>query len=172
MPIYFIRAGEDGPVKIGWAVDPKQRLAALQTAHHEKLLILRVIDGEQAEEQELHRRFSQHRIRGEWFRFVDAMLAPDPLALPIPAPRSPMRPFSTDQLRALARTYCDGTRIKPDALSGKVFTQNNRKLFPRLLAGADCRASNAQRASRWFAENWPADVPWPDNVPAPKADAA
>jgi len=174
MPVYFIRAGEEGPVKIGWAVDPQQRLAVLQTAHHEELVLLRVLDGEQPEERQLHRRFGPHRIRGEWFRFVDAMLAPDPFTPPASpsSPRAPMRPFSSGQLRVLAHTYCLATSTKPDALSGKVFTQANRKLFPRLLAGAGCTASNAERASRWFAENWPADVAWPSDVPAPKADAA
>lgn len=83
-----------------------------------------------------------------------------------------MRPFTTDQLCRLARAYCDGAGISTGALSARVFTDKNHKLFQRLIDGFDCTASNAERASRWFAENWPADVPWPSDVPAPKADAA
>lgn len=76
-----------------------------------------------------------------------------------------MRPFSIAQLRVLADRYCDATRTTPDALSAKVFTESNRKLFRRLLEGAGCSAENAERASLWFADNWPDDTAWPDDVP-------
>ena len=85
MAVYFIRAGEDGPVKIGHATDVLARLADLQVAHHAELKLAREIPGGLAEEAWLHRRFCSLRIRGEWFRFSDEMLTielPRPLTVP------------------------------------------------------------------------------------------
>lgn len=69
---YIIRAGEDGPVKIGKTGDVMGRLASLQTAQPDRLKIIRLIrgDGESA----LHHHFAKNRIRGEWFRFDPTML--------------------------------------------------------------------------------------------------
>lgn len=74
MPAYFIRAGECGPVKIGWALKPTERLRGLQTGHHDELRIIRLVDTERRGEVWLHSHFSSYRIRGEWYDFVDAML--------------------------------------------------------------------------------------------------
>lgn len=74
MPVYMIRCGEAGPVKIGKADDPQSRLRDLQTGHHEELAIIRVLDGGEAEEKHLHTHFAEFRIRGEWFQFSDEML--------------------------------------------------------------------------------------------------
>ena len=70
--IYFLQAGESGPVKIGMAGDIWKRVRALQLAHYEDLHIRgHIADwrwGNYAwAEQVLHARFVQHRIRGEWF---------------------------------------------------------------------------------------------------------
>lgn len=70
--IYLIRAGVSGPVKIGRAVDVRTRLAALQTAHYEELHLLRIVRADA--EVAFHRRFSDLRIRGEWFQFDPEML--------------------------------------------------------------------------------------------------
>jgi hypothetical protein len=74
MLIYFIQAGDDGPVKIGCAENVEKRRSALQTAHHDVLRILRSFPGERGVERSLHERFSNLRIRGEWFRFAPEML--------------------------------------------------------------------------------------------------
>lgn len=72
--IYFIRSGIDGPVKIGQTRDVIQRLNNLQTAHHDTLNLIRVIDGTPDLEARLHQHFADYRLRGEWFRFCDEML--------------------------------------------------------------------------------------------------
>ena len=74
MPVYLIRAGESGPVKIGLADDPPGRLAELQVAHYEKLTLVRMWEGGRAEEAALHMRFAPLRIRGEWFAPAAEML--------------------------------------------------------------------------------------------------
>jgi Meiotically Up-regulated Gene 113 (MUG113) protein len=67
--LYAIQAGgDDGPVKIGTAKDPDQRLKTLQTASPVPLTGLCAWRGFSGEEAEIHQRFADHRIRGEWFR--------------------------------------------------------------------------------------------------------
>lgn len=80
--IYFIRAGIAGPVKIGVAKNVSQRLRGLQTAHHQKLNIIREIEGERSDEQKLHRAFAPYRITGEWFTYTDSMLVISPSDIP------------------------------------------------------------------------------------------
>lgn len=67
MAVYFIQAGETGPVKIGIADDVAERLRALQTAHWELLHVRHVFDGGAAKERAFHERYKAHRLRGEWF---------------------------------------------------------------------------------------------------------
>lgn len=64
---YVIRAGEDGPIKIGKAMDPGSRLAELQTGSWEELHILHVVPGYGETETRFHRKLRDARIRGEWF---------------------------------------------------------------------------------------------------------
>ncbi len=64
--IYFIRSGNC--VKIGVSEQPWQRLADLQTAHHERLEMLAIMPGSYEEERQLHRRFSEYHQFREWFR--------------------------------------------------------------------------------------------------------
>lgn len=67
MAVYFIQAGEDGPVKIGTAEDVAARLSELQTGSPAPLQLLGYVSGGRADEQMLHRRFAALRMRGEWF---------------------------------------------------------------------------------------------------------
>lgn len=64
--VYFI-ASERGPIKIGIAVNPQDRLRGLQTGHHEKLSLLATCPGGMEREKEYHARFKAYRINGEWF---------------------------------------------------------------------------------------------------------
>lgn len=88
MPVYFIRAGAFGDVKIGFAANPLARLRQLQTSQPVKLRIIRVVEGDRTTEGALHQRFAAHRTVGEWFSFHPKMQSdlgiPD---LPVPLPR-------------------------------------------------------------------------------------
>ncbi len=67
--VYFIQAGDSGPVKIGKTNDVNKRLRALQTAHADTLHVRHVLNDVSAVmETRLHERFAEHRIRGEWFK--------------------------------------------------------------------------------------------------------
>ena len=80
MPIYFIRAGKQGLVKIGLAQEPEKRLRELQSGSPVRLSIIRVIQGGHETESWLHRHFAALRQHGEWFTFNDEMLSVDPRA--------------------------------------------------------------------------------------------
>jgi len=67
--VYFIRARCEGnPIKIGYSINPKARIKALQTASPVKLRLLKTIPGNRQIERALHRKFKKYRLRGEWFK--------------------------------------------------------------------------------------------------------
>ncbi len=66
--VYFIQAGEKGPVKIGYGANPEERLRQLQTGNPENLYLRKVLNGFGfIEEAQLHRLLENFRIRNEWF---------------------------------------------------------------------------------------------------------
>ncbi len=65
--IYFIQAGNDGPIKIGKAQSPEARRRELQTGNHEKLNLIKEIPGDVERENSIHNDLRSHRYRGEWF---------------------------------------------------------------------------------------------------------
>lgn len=71
--IYFIQAGEGGPVKVGY-VDTEDRqavdfrLGLLQVGNHEQLNVLATMPGGIGVERELHEKLAAGRLRGEWFK--------------------------------------------------------------------------------------------------------
>lgn len=66
--VYFIQQGEEGPLKIGWAVDPEKRLREFQTANPQTLFLRGAVPGSREDEANFHAFFWEHRIRGEWFQ--------------------------------------------------------------------------------------------------------
>ena len=104
MPVYFAQVGEGGPVKIGFTLHaPKRRVTELQISNHEKIKLLRTIDGGVEMERYLHKRFAANRIRGEWFRFSEEMLTDNlPPSTEIPKIiRARMPPRDPALLRAI-----------------------------------------------------------------------
>lgn len=73
--LYFIGMGNDGPIKIGIAADVSKRLRKLQGGSPIELSILAICAGGPAIEKSLHQRFSQFRMKGEWFERSPELLA-------------------------------------------------------------------------------------------------
>jgi hypothetical protein len=69
----------DGPVKIGYTAGAAcaeaagVRLRELQCGTWRELAVLAVCEGTARDERELHRRFADARLRGEWFRRTDEL---------------------------------------------------------------------------------------------------
>lgn len=76
--VYFIRNDDTGTVKIGHSSNVDRRVTALSSAVGCKLTLLRTVGGGQIAEQWYHKRFSDLRIKGEWFTFHPEMLEVDP----------------------------------------------------------------------------------------------
>jgi hypothetical protein len=115
MPVYMVQAGDEfGPVKIGHGVDPVSRLENHQTGNHLELKLLRTFVGGVEEEAALHDRFALFRIRGEWFRFTDAMMGDvglEEIAETVPPfPKIPIR-----IAREIAAAWCKAFGLQREA---------------------------------------------------------
>lgn len=73
MPVYFIKRGDNGPVKIGHSIEPYGRLKSLSMGGPETYRLVAWIDGDRDKERELHKKFSDARINGEWFKLNDEL---------------------------------------------------------------------------------------------------
>lgn len=66
--IYFIQDEATKSIKIGISFNVQTRLEQIQNMCPSKLILLKCIKGGIDKEKELHERFSEHRLHGEWFR--------------------------------------------------------------------------------------------------------
>lgn len=72
--IYFIQQGCDGPIKIGYSNNNVyERLISLQIGNPNELKLIEEIPGTRRVEKKLHKRFSNERIRGEWFEYSERL---------------------------------------------------------------------------------------------------
>lgn len=85
--IYFIRDPMSARVKIGFSEAPWARFSQLQTGSSADLVFAAVMAGDKAAERELHRRFAEYWVRGEWFAEI-GQLAAFVSALPAPIKES------------------------------------------------------------------------------------
>lgn len=74
MSVYFIRSGEDGPVKIGVTRNVAARVRNLQTGSAHKLIVIRTIEAGEIIERRAHAYFAKFRLHGEWFKYSSQML--------------------------------------------------------------------------------------------------
>lgn len=73
--IYFLRAGPDGPVKIGWSSDPQKRAKLLQCGNPQGFELIRTLEAPRWAESWFHRHFASLAVGGEWFCYSPDMLA-------------------------------------------------------------------------------------------------
>jgi len=73
--IYFIQAGESGPIKIGYTKGSiEKRIAQMQTGCHEELKCRYKMDGDRETEKNIHKYIEPFRVRGEWFGTPDIII--------------------------------------------------------------------------------------------------
>ncbi len=75
MFVYFIQAGDAGPIKIGKADKPDRRVKQLQIASPYRLHLRAVCCGDVAAERYLHSVFADHQLEAEWFTATPDLLA-------------------------------------------------------------------------------------------------
>lgn len=91
MSVYFATCREANAVKIGSSVDPFGRLPEIQQGCPLVITVEAILPGGHEEEFAFHRRFSDERIRGEWFTItpmIEAIMAASPAP---PQPRKLIR---------------------------------------------------------------------------------
>jgi hypothetical protein len=76
MYLYAILDEQTGYVKLGYSVNPDQRLRELQTANSGALRVIHRArireDRARLVEQRLHHDLNHHRVRGEWFDLTES----------------------------------------------------------------------------------------------------
>jgi hypothetical protein len=72
MAVYFIQSGDH--IKIGKSNNPWKRFDSLQTGSPAPLKMLAIMPGDIETEEELHERFSELSVRGEWFRATSELI--------------------------------------------------------------------------------------------------
>ena len=65
--IYFIQNTETKHIKIGYSDNVRNRLSDLQISSPHELTILTICEGGIELEKELHNKFNDYYVRGEWF---------------------------------------------------------------------------------------------------------
>lgn len=79
--VYFIQVGTDGPIKIGFSKeDPLRRLNDLQAGCPWDLRLVGALPGTKFHERLLQEKFSEFKIRREWFTpqiDIGEMLSPE-----------------------------------------------------------------------------------------------
>jgi hypothetical protein len=75
-----------------------------------------------------------------------------------------------EQLVSLAETLAAHQGVTHWAISVRYVKKGD--FFARLLNGSDVRTATYTRLMQRFADDWPADLDWPEGVPMPRGDAA
>lgn len=112
MSVYFITCRQTGTVKIGSSLEPNARLKEIQTGHPFDLKLEAVLPGGFDEENDMHRRFADERLKGEWFTITDMIeliIRNNPPPPPVRIPtreevRARLQPFPVvEPIKSLAR---------------------------------------------------------------------
>lgn len=65
--VYFIQAGDNGPIKIGSSRNPQERLGMLQVGNHAELKMIATVPGSVPLEREVQEDLKAFRRGREWF---------------------------------------------------------------------------------------------------------
>lgn len=71
--VYFVKNGARDRVKIGFSEGHQKRIASLQGASADRLMLIGTVSGTRKTEIRMHKRFRAYRERGEWFRVEGAL---------------------------------------------------------------------------------------------------
>ncbi len=149
MPVYFARAGQDGLVKIGYAIDVAARIRHLQCGLPFDLVVVREVEGSRRKETAFHRHFRHLRVRGEWFRWDDELLTAD-VEVREPEEVAELASQTVIEFLSEIERFCAEIGISESTFSKRF--ANDGKFVRRLKAGADLRCDTLDRARAYMAE--------------------
>jgi hypothetical protein len=127
MSVYFVRAGKRGPIKIGYANDVRSRLQKGQTLNHEPLVLLGIVPGGKELETALHAKFSEYRLRGEWFALKGSLAEYVSILPPPPVDERKSREESNIRASYLGQIWFD-LSIPSDAEAARRLRMDARLL--------------------------------------------
>jgi hypothetical protein len=137
MPTYIVRAGDNGPVKIGRASDVARRVAELQLANPERLTVIRIIDTPFDNEAVLHARFAHRSLHGEWFSFDPEMLTF--------IPQQPLRRGAKDRVKTARKAAREEMQsLIREAFQAFFLIENQPAFFVRVARELDITKRRAK----------------------------
>jgi hypothetical protein len=109
--VYFIQCGESGPIKIGnTKVAIEDRIYQIQVNCPFELNLLRVLNGNYTE-SEIHMRFEEDRIRGEWFKPSQKLISFINKPNKKPKPMKEYKKITKSVEKALLKKFGNDTEI-------------------------------------------------------------
>lgn len=75
------------------------------------------------------------------------------------------------RLQTLSDLYCQHTALSRGQVGYQVF-RDQRRLDQVFSGSAGLTVANYEKAMRWFAANWPADLAWPEGIERPEVAEA
>ena len=72
--IYFIQAGDNGPIKIGASSSPREHVKILQQGNHQELNLIAQIPGDRSLEQKVRADLEEFERGRKWFDATDEVL--------------------------------------------------------------------------------------------------
>lgn len=166
--IYFVRSGDDGPIKIGHtSTGVGRRVSTLQTGNPLKMTLLAVEPGTRTRERELHDMFADAEMPGEWFKPTKALLMYIAALPPIPeddlaiingSPRRLAKRMTPSEARDVWRDNKLTTTQALSVMWGWNWQSANR-LFgdrhPPMTAKEKQAEASKQRRKNYLAERMP-----------------
>lgn len=73
--VYFIQQKNGGPIKIGSSVHPLLRLKQIRAHSPVEVELIAAIEGSAKLERELHAKFADNRLHGEWFTSTEELVS-------------------------------------------------------------------------------------------------
>lgn len=183
--IYFIQAGKEPFVKIGFSRNVQTRIVSyrLFAPDPDHYRLLGVIDGSRAREKKFHKIFAHCVYRGEWFHltpelddFIKTLQPNEKVRIPrimrkrkIPIwhgsdfadiTSSMFASRVRENIVAIARAYALAEKVPLSTVSKRAYGQTH--FFDKFRRGeASVTLEKAESVLDWFRENWPENADWP-----------
>ena len=75
-----------------------------------------------------------------------------------------------EHLLILAKRYGSAKALSLNTVS--LYSAGQGRLMERLRAGCGITVRRRYKILQWFSDRWPAELPWPEEVPRPPQDSS